>query len=693
MARITALPRRLVVACAEPRVSEAWLAAQLPDVRAGVLWIARQAPEGIDAVGPSEVLQRLGDECRLLVYNAFDGFHPDAFAAALGMLRGGGDCVLLAPPLGGWAGFADPDRRRFAAYPHLPDAMHGYFLERLARIWGDHPAVHVWSPGETLRVRLAPVDDDGGFALHDEQRAVVAAIERVAHGHARRPLLLTADRGRGKSTALGIAAARLLLDGLPRVSVVAPHRAAAATLFRHAAAHAGIAFHGVADLAIGDGELRFCVPVDLVDGEHDAPGLVIFDEAAALPVAVLGDLLERANRLVFATTVHGYEGSGRGFELRFRALLDRRMPHWRALHLTMPARWPADDPLEAATHAGFLLDVELDESPPAVAPVIDVLGPTDLLASESLLRAVFGLLVNAHYQTRPSDLRQLLDNPDVSIWIARAEGAVVGVLQCVTEGGFDASMAQQVLNGARRPRGHLLPQSLAVHAGIDAVLAQKVLRIQRIAVHPQRRRQGIARALLEAAAARAGSLHYDLLGCAFAADAPLFAFWDALGFAPARLGVRIDPASAAHTLFMLRGLSEAGQALSAEAARCFRADLPWSLGAIHAQLDAGLAADLLRGRNCEDLTLSADDLETLRRIVIGVRPVETAAGVLWRALLHIAADGVAATDALAPLLAWRLQCHSVASVCRRYAIQGGRALEQSLFGVLAALTGAGPVQG
>ena len=167
----------------------------------------------------------------------------------------------------------------------------------------------------------------------------------------------------------------------------------------------------------------------------------------------------------------------------------------------------------------------------------------------------------------------------------------------------------------------------------------------------------------------------------------------ALGFAPARLGVRIDPASAAHTLFMLRGLSEAGQALSAEAARCFRADLPWSLGAIHAQLDAGLAADLLRGRNCEDLTLSADDLETLRRIVIGVRPVETAAGVLWRALLHIAADGVAATDALAPLLAWRLQCHSVASVCRRYAIQGGRALEQSLFGVLAALTGAGLVQG
>lgn len=677
MARITALPRRLVVACAEPRVSEAWLAAQLPDVRAGVLWIARQAPEGIDAVGPSEVLQRLGDECRLLVYNAFDGFHPDAFAAALGMLRGGGDCVLLAPPLGGWAGFADPDRRRFAAYPHLPDAMHGYFLERLARIWGDHPAVHLWSPGETLRVRLAPVDDDGGFALHDEQRAVVAAIERVAHGHARRPLLLTADRGRGKSTALGIAAARLLLDGLPRVSVVAPHRAAAATLFRHAAAHAGIAFHGVADLAIGDGELRFCVPVDLVDGEHDAPGLVIFDEAAALPVAVLGDLLERANRLVFATTVHGYEGSGRGFELRFRALLDRRMPHWRALHLTMPARWPADDPLEAATHAGFLLDVELDESPPAVAPVIDVLGPTDLLASESLLRAVFGLLVNAHYQTRPSDLRQLLDNPDAVLWLARDGQHVLGVLLALREGGIDAPMAKQIMSGARRPRGHLLPQSLAFHAGFAECLTLRSLRIQRIAVDPARSGEGIGSRLLAGARTWAYRNAIDLLGCAFGAERRLITFWRRNGLQPVRLGVRVDAASASHSLFMLQGISNDGVELAGLAHARFLDDLPWSLGASLSDLDPVIAVDLLRGRDCGDIVIGERQRTELARLTHGARQIDTADALVWRALvLRMAGDGD--TESLAPLCAWRLQHRSVADVCARYAIEGRDALDRAL---------------
>ena len=68
------------------------------------------------------------------------------------------------------------------------------------------------------------------------------------------------------------------------------------------------------------------------------------------------------------------------------------------------------------------------------------------------------------------------------------------------EGGFDAAMAGQVLAARRRPRGHLLPQSLAVHAGLDDCLRQRVLRVQRIAVHPQRRREGVATRLLDAGA-------------------------------------------------------------------------------------------------------------------------------------------------------------------------------------------------
>ena len=151
--------------------------------------------------------------------------------------------------------------------------------------------------------------------MSDDQAAAVAAVERVAHGHARRPLVLTADRGRGKSTVLGIAAARLLMAGLPRITVVAPHRAAAATLFRHAMAHVGEMPQAVKDVTIGAGRLCFLSPPTAWRGCQTA---LAGDgrRAAAIPVSVLAQLLDHHNRMVFASTVHGYEGSGRGFELR-----------------------------------------------------------------------------------------------------------------------------------------------------------------------------------------------------------------------------------------------------------------------------------------------------------------------------------------------------------------------------------------
>jgi tRNA(Met) cytidine acetyltransferase len=55
----------------------------------------------------------------------------------------------------------------------------------------------------------------------------------LARGRAHRPLVLIAHRGRGKSAALGIAAARLARDGLRRILVTAPRSGACESLFRH----------------------------------------------------------------------------------------------------------------------------------------------------------------------------------------------------------------------------------------------------------------------------------------------------------------------------------------------------------------------------------------------------------------------------------------------------------------------------
>lgn len=670
--------RRLVLLAGGQARGEAWVAGQLAAVdQDAILWIADTAPTGIQATPVGRVTRCLGAESRLLVFNAHQGFHPDAFAAAAGTLRGGGDCVVLVPPLESWPAYADPDKARFACYPRGLDDMRGLFVERLLRLWRNHPGVRILDPGSAPALRVAgPAPPE--FRLTAEQQAAVASIGRVAHGHARRPLVLTADRGRGKSTVLGVAAAGLLAGGLARVTVVAPQRAAVSTLFRHALATAGRGGDGVADTVIGDGELHFRLPSECMTQTTEGLGLVLVDEAAAIPVAVLSRLLEHSNRLVFASTVHGYEGSGRGFELRFRSLLQQAMPQWHGLHLSAPVRWRQDDPLETLLDASFLLDAELAGIEQTGSLQIDQVAASALADDEALLRQTFGLLINAHYQTRPSDLRQLLDNPDVYLWLARAGETVVGVLLASAEGGFDDAMAGRVLSGERRPRGHLLPQSLAVHAGLDQALKLTVLRVQRIAVHPQAQRTGIGRSLLQAVAAWATDRRFDLLGCAYGVDLSLLAFWQSAGFVAARLGVRVDPASAAHSLFMLQGLSKTGRELTLHGHQDFQADLPWSLAASLSDLDSRLVARLLAGRDCADLALSAAERRAVARVAAGARQPATAEALVWRSLVLIAAGGRETLDRLAPLLAWRLQGRPHGQVCRAFSIAGRKALEARL---------------
>ena len=670
--------RRLLLVAGDQVWGESWVLGQLTDAQAAAgLWIAETAPAAVRSTSVGKVGRCLGAEFPFLVFNAHQGFHPDAFAAAVGTLRGGGDCVVLVPPLDAWPASADPDQSRFACYPRDLDDMRGLFIERLLRIWQVHPAVRTVVPGSELRLRLA-APAASGLHLTAEQQDVLAVIEQVALGHARRPLVLTADRGRGKSTVLGVAAARLLAGGFPRVTVVAPRRAAVTTLFKHALTTAGMEDQGVVDTRIGGGMLSFRLPAECMAQDVGGPGLVLVDEAAAIPVAVLNKLLVHNNRLVFASTVHGYEGSGRGFELRFRSQLQQAMPQWRGLRLSTPVRWSEGDPLEALLDASFLLDAELADLDPEQTLAIDRVYPSVLSRDEQLLRSTFGLLINAHYQTRPSDLRQLLDNPDIELWLARSRGAVAGVVLASREGGFDAAMAAQVLSGERRPRGHLLPQSLAVHAGLDAVLQQSTLRIQRIAVHPRLQRRGVGQRLLEAVAGWAAAQRFDLLGCAYGVDPALLAFWRSSGFVAVRLGVRVDPASASHSLFMLRGLSPAGRDLATTGQREFLAALPWSLAASLKDLDSGLAAQLLLGRDCDDMPLSAADRLALGRVAQGMRQVATADALLWRGLLRMAATGAGSPEQLAPLLAWRLQGRSTEEVCRTFSIAGRKALEQRL---------------
>ncbi|MEJ2321524.1 MAG: GNAT family N-acetyltransferase, partial [Gammaproteobacteria bacterium] len=606
------------------------------------LWLGSCTDSG-DAHPPSSASRFLGQEFNAVVYDMHAGFNPDAFGAIAGTIRDGGLLVLLAPPLESWKSFDDPEYARIDTWSPDEHRFAGHYLGYLRQILLAQPDLPVIRQGTQDPVPAFSEPPPREPRTTGDQQAAIEEIIHTARGHARRPLVMTADRGRGKSAALGMAAARLLTETPRRILVTAPRRSAVETLFRHATeALPGAELIDGNLLQHGDGRVQF-LPPDLLLRSAPQADLLLIDEAAAIPATLLKGLLLRYNRIVFSTTVHGYEGTGRGFAIRFRQTLDEETPQWRELTLDEPVRWQSGDTLEALVSRALLLDAE-----PAAAASLEGIDPrslsiarisrSGLLSDRRLLEEVFGLLVSAHYQTRPFDLRHMLDAPGVEILLARHGSSVGGVLLTVSEGGFDNALAREILAGKRRVRGNLAPQSLGLHLQDDAFLRARFRRVMRIAVHPALQRGGLGQRMLETVAQSGDA---DLLATSFGATAGLVRFWRASGFTPARIGMRRDAASGSHSLLMLRALKETANPLQLSARERFDALLPLLLLSELEELESDMVCELLLNPEAaETKTLTKPLLERLRRFTEFGLPLDTALPELEALVRHAASRGM-----------------------------------------------------
>ena len=172
-----------------------------------------------------------------------------------------------------------------------------------------------------------------------------------------------------------------------------------------------------------------------------------------------------------------------------------------------------------------------------------------------MLTEIYDLMVSSHYRTRPSDLRMLMENPDLSIVLAEVGGRIVGVALLNREGGFDLPLCEQVFLGKRRPMGHLLAQMLTAQAGIRHFAQHQGLRIQRIAVHADMRRKGIGRGLVETATRHAQSQSLGYIGASFAFEAETSAFWEACGLSLVHIGFGQGKSSGSQSVAVLKSLS------------------------------------------------------------------------------------------------------------------------------------------
>ena len=646
-----------------------------------VCWVGDSVPESSDirAIPPHATAQLLGSDSDCLVIDAFSGLAPDMLGMASGTLRGGALLLLLTPPFDQWPAYDDPDYQRYSALRPNAYKMSGHFLQRAVSMFTDAEQASLASDKPWLSI-LKQDDIVNSSLVHDvdkkekrlvtpsvaaskvsacfdpssEQLSVIDAVKKLSE-QSTGLVLLNADRGRGKSVALGLAVKDLLTQSPLRICVVASLRSQVDNLFaatENEAGNANLTFMAVdqliTDAAVFQENVKAVTAKDNQQGSIHSKeticDLLVVDEAAAIPLPILYQLVNIAPRIVFSSTLHGYEGSGRGFSLRFKDYLLAQDKPLQMLSLIEPIRWASGDPLETffnqllILNADSRIDDELNIEPSSTH--IRSVSHVELLASEALLRSVFSLLVDAHYQTRPSDLRQLLDVPYLHLWIAECSTTkkVVGVLLAYEEGGFANShdeLLNQIVNGKRRPQGNLLSQSLASQSANTQWCKVKSMRVTRIAVAESYRRQGVASDLLKSLEAFALTQGCDYWGSSFGLDSRLLPFWQSHEALPVQLGLHSDKASGLRNLMVVKPLTEAFTALSYMIHRQLLMDLPFW----HAQYLADISTDMLmllsNGISCGELVGEDNSYDQVRiqRFVKGELTYDKVYPSLYRMLM------------------------------------------------------------
>ncbi len=530
------------------------------------VYIGVSDSESQDSETVPKAASLLGSDRSAVVYDASGGFDPDAFGILSGTIKGGGLCILITPSLRQWPQFQDPENRRLAVYPYDPGRISGRYLSRLSQIIGKN--LHLIDCRDGVELRLLPIESATNTLAHalptNDQQSVISAIVAMAkNDNSPAPLLLTADRGRGKSSAMGIAAATILLiDDAAKIVLTAPRRSVLNNFMRHAKITLGATNRRQSDLQ----KLVFFPPDALLNQKPQADILMV-DEAAAIPLPLLRKIVICYPKAVFSSTLHGYEGAGRGFSLRFKQMLDKHRPQWQSLTCTTPIRFGENDPLERFTENLLMLDAdpEIVERKTKVALTgceFRTLTADYLLSHENELRDLFALLVQAHYQTKPLDLRHILDGPNIDIHTLNYKGKIIAAVMLAREGVFnDTRLADGIVHGERRPRGHLLPQILAYQYMQAGFLKLRIGRIVRIAVHPLLQNQGLGTHFLGKLQSYAIANDYDALGASFGESRELLSFWQKNRYKTLHLGYHRNVSSGTFSVVNLYPISHKAQKL------------------------------------------------------------------------------------------------------------------------------------
>ena len=522
----------------------------------------------------------LGNEFDIAVLFAHRGFRVGDLMALAGTVKRSGCFILCCPPFTQW-----PQTYIANSISHGYQLTYSAYITRfIGKIeqatWiARHNKLTTYLPPDNVvKANVdhsidAPRDStNGNFASADQQHAYSELISQWSKDNVN--AVISAPRGRGKSSVLGLLIAALSQQGM-RVCITSTLIENAERIFHHALQGNGLTIASATRVVHTqtNGSIDWVAPDNPVLYNHVFDALII-DEAASLPLPTLLTILQQHKKWVLSTTTQGYEGSGQGFMHKVMPALQNS--HSVFLTLNTPLRWYSGDLIEEFLNDVCLFNTDTpDDSGDTMAlfakdfkhrAACDITYRiarfSDLLEHEIV--SAMALLTLAHYQTTPDDAMRLLDSPDTTLCVQTLRNVITGVAVINHEGGpMLTSIGKAIAEGSRRPKGHLSAQRIALKTS-QACDAEKLYwRISRIAIAPSLQRFGLGSKLLSHITAAACNESIDAVTTSYGATSALNRFWETNGFTIVDKGLKPNKASGETSALALKPLSMLGHEVTA----------------------------------------------------------------------------------------------------------------------------------
>lgn len=390
----------------------------------------------------------------------------------------------------------------------------------------------------------------------DQAKALLTFVDAISEKTLRSTVTLTAARGRGKSAALGVAIAAAVAHGYSNIFITSPSPENLKTLFE-------FIFKGFDALNYQDHldytiiqstnpdfnkaivrvnvhrqhrqTIQYIQPQDAYTlGQAE---LVVIDEAAAIPLPLVRKLM--GPYLVFmASTINGYEGTGRSLSLKLIQQLrdqsrgapkingdsdakvaDRsgdssvkngestytRGRSLREITLSEPIRYAQGDSVEKWLNKVLCLDATLPTSKhstqgcphPSKCELLRV-NRDNLFSfnpvSEIFLQKMIALYVASHYKNSPNDLQLMSDAPAHQLFVLVPPmddsstprlPEPLCVVQIALEGQISRQSVLSSLSRGQRAGGDLIPWLVSQQFQDEDFAGLSGARVVRIATSPE----------------------------------------------------------------------------------------------------------------------------------------------------------------------------------------------------------------